>query len=163
MFRVPAVRLACGRRCLSLLPFLPTALLLRSVCVHLTFFSSGERIPTPSLRRAAQRHYLTATMSTSTDTMTGITTIFTPPEDCKTSWTYEAESYNGVTGGLLIQIVNENDFATSCFPDGFEGYGRQPIVQVYSPGVCPSGYATQGESDVGGTTTGICCQRCVPT
>jgi len=32
-----------------------------------------------------------------------LTTIFTAPSSCSSHWTYEAEYYNNISGGLLIQ------------------------------------------------------------
>ncbi|WPH02113.1 Hypothetical protein R9X50_00496800 [Acrodontium crateriforme] len=87
-----------------------------------------------------------------------LTTIFTPPASCKTHWTYEAQDYNSVSGGLLIQNAFSEIPDDSCFPTGFSGFGRAPsIVQVFSPGACPVGYATAGNTYNGPVTTAICC------
>jgi hypothetical protein len=92
-----------------------------------------------------------------------MTTIFTPPAGCANSWTYEAEVYNSVSGGLLIQNLEPTDLDTSCFPESFGGYGRAPSsIQVFSPGACPNGYQTPGQFQAAGTTTAICCPSYVP-
>src|SRR5947209_17620257 len=94
-----------------------------------------------------------------TDTLSALTTTFIPPASCSASWTYEAENLNSVSGGLLLQNA-EQTFDTHCWPPSFTGYGRAPsYIQVYSPGICPSGYATAGGFTFGGTTTEICCTR----
>jgi hypothetical protein len=85
-----------------------------------------------------------------TTTLTGLTTIFTPPSTCSSSWTYEAEVFNSVPGGLLLQNALSNYLDTECFPSGF-GYA----------GACPMGYTTATESFGGGTTLAVCCQKYV--
>ncbi|PGH10409.1 hypothetical protein GX51_00168 [Blastomyces parvus] len=85
-----------------------------------------------------------------------LTTVFTPPSSCSSSWTYEAEYYNSVTGGLLMQnAVSSRD--PNCFPPFFEGSGRGQIEQVYSPGFCPEGYTSPAATTVNGVTTAVCC------
>lgn len=96
----------------------------------------------------------------STITRTGLTTIFTPPPACSSSWTYEQEFYNSVPGGLLLQNALSVTVDTKCFPPGFGYIGRVPFpTEVYSPGACPGGYATATLSFNGDTTLGVCCQR----
>lgn len=47
---------------------------------------------------------------------------------------------------------------TECFPPGYEGNGRVPAPQVFSPGACPHGYVTQSPVLVdAGVTTASCC------
>ncbi|MCJ1295142.1 hypothetical protein MMC34_006703 [Xylographa carneopallida] len=97
------------------------------------------------------------------DTITlPLTSIFTPPSSCSSQWTYEAEYYNGVSGGLLLQNALQSDgLATACFPSGFADSGRIPSPQVFSPGACPNGYTTPVISVGGEITTGICCQTTI--
>ena len=90
-----------------------------------------------------------------------LTTVFAPPASCASSWTYEAETFNAISGGLLIQNAL-TDFDTSCWPASFTGNGRAngrapSPIQLYSPGICPSGYTTAGGFTESGTTSGICC------
>ncbi|QSS52583.1 hypothetical protein I7I53_08273 [Histoplasma capsulatum var. duboisii H88] len=85
-----------------------------------------------------------------------LTTVFTPPSSCSSSWTYEGSYYNSVTGGLLIQnVFASHDF--NCFPPSFEGSGRGQNQQVYSPGFCPVGYTSPAATTVNGVTTAVCC------
>jgi hypothetical protein len=88
-----------------------------------------------------------------------LTTVFTPPPSCSSSWTYEAQVYNSVSGGLLLQNALSDDFDSDCFPPNFEDNGRGQASEVYSPGYCPSGYTSPAVFQGGGTTTGLCCQR----
>jgi hypothetical protein len=93
----------------------------------------------------------------------GLTTIFTPPASCSTSWTYEGEYFNALSDGLLMQNVLSN-FDTRCWPASFTGNGRANglsnfPIQIYSPGICPSGYTTAAGFTDSGTTTEICCLR----
>ena len=104
-------------------------------------------------------HYVVMAGAQYTYTLSPLTNAFTPPASCSASWTYEAEFLNSVTGGLLLQNA-ETSFDTNCWPPAFTGNGRAPsYIQVYSPGVCPSGYVTAGGFTYGGTTTEICCPR----
>jgi hypothetical protein len=99
-----------------------------------------------------------------TTTLTGLTTIFTPPSTCSSSWTYEAEVFNSVPGGLLLQNALSNYLDTECFPSGFGYAGRAPdTIEVFSPGACPMGYTTAIESFNSGTTLVVCCQKYVYT
>ncbi|OJD19412.1 hypothetical protein AJ78_00586 [Emergomyces pasteurianus Ep9510] len=85
-----------------------------------------------------------------------LTTVFTPPSSCSSSWTYEDVYYNSVTGGLLLQ----NAFTTrdrNCFPPFFAGTGRGQIQQVFSPGYCPDGYTSPAATTNNGVTTAVCC------
>ncbi|OAX78659.1 hypothetical protein ACJ72_07030 [Emergomyces africanus] len=85
-----------------------------------------------------------------------LTTVFTPPASCASSWTYEGAYYNSVTGGLLIQNASpERD--RNCFPPLFAGTGRGQIQQVFSPGYCPEGYASPAATTNNGVTTAVCC------
>ncbi|OJD26472.1 hypothetical protein ACJ73_02148 [Blastomyces percursus] len=85
-----------------------------------------------------------------------LTSVFTPPSSCSSSWTYEEAYYNSVTGGLLMQnAFNTRD--PNCFPPFFEGTGRGQIQQVYSPGYCPQGYTSPVATTVNEVTTAICC------
>lgn len=87
------------------------------------------------------------------------TTIFTPPASCVTHWTYEAEYYNSVPGGLLMQNVLRERLDTDCFPPRFTGHGREPAGQLFSPGACPDGYTTPALFRNRETTTAVCCQE----
>ncbi|KKZ67812.1 hypothetical protein EMCG_06522 [[Emmonsia] crescens] len=90
------------------------------------------------------------------NTVIPLTSVFTPPASCSSSWTYEGEYYNSVTGGLLIQnAFNKRD--TNCFPPLFEGTGRGQIQQVFSPGYCPDGYTSPAATTNNGVTTAVCC------
>lgn len=72
-----------------------------------------------------------------TETITEMTTLFTPPADCARSWTFEDEFYNSVPGGLLLQNQDSLTLDETCFPPSFSGNGRAPSsIQVYSPGAC---------------------------
>ncbi|KAL2371872.1 hypothetical protein BDBG_07399 [Blastomyces gilchristii SLH14081] len=85
-----------------------------------------------------------------------LTSVFTPPSSCSSSWTYEEAYYNSVTGGLLMQnAFNKRD--PNCFPPFFEGIGRGQIQQVYSPGYCPQGYTSPVATTNNAVTTAICC------
>ncbi|PLB47692.1 hypothetical protein P170DRAFT_426923 [Aspergillus steynii IBT 23096] len=102
----------------------------------------------------------TATMTESSPTQTistlAMTTRFTPPTDCATSWTYEPYSYNSVApSGLIMQ--NCNSIVRSCFPSGFAGEGRKAPGQIYSPGYCPMGYTSADVAIKGPVTSAICC------
>lgn len=89
---------------------------------------------------------------------TPLTTIFTPPAGCSTHWTYEAAFYNSIPNGLLIQDALSEHPDSSCFPSGWAGFGRAPSeTQIFSPGACPSGYATAANSYNGAVTTAVCC------
>lgn len=91
-----------------------------------------------------------------TEFLTELTTIFTPPASCSSSWTYEGEYYNSVKGGLLIQ--NAISVETACFPTGFKAYGRKPpFPQVYKPGWCPEGYSSPAVFPGESLTTAACC------
>ncbi|KIW03366.1 uncharacterized protein PV09_05574 [Verruconis gallopava] len=105
-----------------------------------------------------------AATTTSTPTPTtfiALSTIFTPPLSCSSSWTYEPSDFNGNPSGLFIQnAVGGNAFNTACWPPYFTQNGRDQVVgtvQVYSPGACPVGY-TSNIIAPGDTTTVTCCQ-----
>ncbi|EXJ74182.1 uncharacterized protein A1O5_02476 [Cladophialophora psammophila CBS 110553] len=94
-----------------------------------------------------------------TETITGMSSVFTPAAGCSNSWTFEGSYYNSISSGLLIQNLYLGEFDTACFPTDFAMYGRAPSsIQVYSPGACPSGYQTPGVFNNDGTTTAICCE-----
>ncbi|KAL3256603.1 hypothetical protein BDQ94DRAFT_147840 [Aspergillus welwitschiae] len=96
--------------------------------------------------------------SSSTETITtlAMTTIFTPPADCSSSWTYEPYSQNQVSNGLLMQNCVAAD--PTCFPSGYSHAGRQLITaHVYSPGWCPMGYTSADMVIAQSTTTAFCC------
>lgn len=100
-------------------------------------------------------------MSTTTLTLP-LSSIFTPPPDCASSWTYEGPYYNDETNGVLMQNLLQYDIDTTCFPSSWLQYGRAgTIAQLYSPGWCPVGYSTAQEGVNGATTTAVCCLRCV--
>ncbi|KAL4946092.1 hypothetical protein BDV06DRAFT_159755 [Aspergillus oleicola] len=84
-----------------------------------------------------------------------MTKIFTPPEACATSWTYEPEQANEVSGGLIIQ--NALTFEPTCFPSSFSQVGRMEASRIYSPGWCPVGYTSADVAVDGDITTAICC------
>ncbi|KAL2871592.1 uncharacterized protein BJX67DRAFT_166568 [Aspergillus lucknowensis] len=88
-----------------------------------------------------------------------LTSIFTPPPECSTSWTFERSAYNGVENGLFVQNVVSTDLDTSCFPSGFNQVGRATTDDTFfSPGACPAGYTTNtGATTVASTTTASCC------
>lgn len=93
------------------------------------------------------------------ETITDMSTLFTPPASCNSLWTYEGSYYNNITPGLLIQ--NDLTVVTDCFPTEFDGAGRVPVTQIYSPGACPVGYYTAGNAYDGATTTATCCLRSI--
>ncbi|THW92420.1 hypothetical protein D6C99_06119 [Aureobasidium pullulans] len=96
-------------------------------------------------------------LTTRTSPMSG---VFTPPSSCSSHWTYESQAANDVTGGLLIQRAQAGTGREdpSCYPRGLDGWGRAPsFIQVFSPGVCPSGYTTANNGYNGDTTTAVCC------
>src|SRR5271155_402970 len=91
-----------------------------------------------------------------TSTLTSvITTPFSVPASCSTSWTYEGEFYNSIIGGLLLQNAIPS-FDVNCFPPGYTGNGRAPNspTQLFSPGVCPGGYTTWAIEGSDGLSTG---------
>jgi hypothetical protein len=90
-----------------------------------------------------------------------LTTVFTPPASCLSLWTYEAAYYNSIPGGLLIQNALPEKLDSDCFPSNFDGAGRTIGNQIYSPGACPFGYKTAGNTFNGATTTAICCPEYV--
>ena len=59
-----------------------------------------------------------------------LTSIFTPPSLCRTRWTYEASSYNSVSGGILLQNAVANRIDTACFPSDFANSGRSGVVFI---------------------------------
>jgi hypothetical protein len=101
-----------------------------------------------------------ADMSTQTDYAT-LTTVFTAPASCRTQWTYEGSHYNAQSEGLLVQQMLAESLDTECYPPSFTQAGRAPdTFLVYSPGVCPAGYASANIGGIGETTTIVtCCPR----
>jgi hypothetical protein len=103
----------------------------------------------------------TASTTVSTPTPTSfiaLTTIFSAPERCGSSWTYEPSSYNANPSGLFIQNAVAS-FDSDCWPPSFAHNDRAEVlgtVQVYSPGYCPIGYTTALVAP-GDTTTATCC------
>ncbi|KAG9542914.1 hypothetical protein KCU71_g496, partial [Aureobasidium melanogenum] len=87
-----------------------------------------------------------------------MSSVFTPPSSCSSHWTYEGQTANSVTGGLLIQNAGAGHNDEPCYPPGFGGWGRAPsFIQIFSPGICPSGYTTANNNYNGQTTTAVCC------
>ncbi|KAJ5921325.1 hypothetical protein N7466_009651 [Penicillium verhagenii] len=88
-----------------------------------------------------------------------LTTIFTPPADCSSSWTFEGYRYNGETSGLLLQNAFSASMDASCFPPDFNHAGRNTAGDpVFSPGMCPHGYTTNpSPTIVGPNTKATCC------
>ncbi|OJD20250.1 hypothetical protein ACJ73_08415 [Blastomyces percursus] len=87
-----------------------------------------------------------------------LTTVFTPPASCSSSWTYEPSAANLVPEGLLVQnAATSNNADPSCFPSGFNKYGRKTAETVYSPGYCPLGYTTADVDIERSVTTAVCC------
>ncbi|KAJ5815897.1 hypothetical protein N7447_008130 [Penicillium robsamsonii] len=105
-------------------------------------------IPTLVVRQAESTGTITAPMSS----------IFTAPASCSSSWTYEPEAANLVPNGLLIQNAADNDNADpACFPSGYTQYGRVRASVVYSPGYCPHGYTSADLVIHKPATTAVCC------
>ncbi|KAB8202452.1 hypothetical protein BDV34DRAFT_150583 [Aspergillus parasiticus] len=93
-----------------------------------------------------------------TITTLAMTTAFTPPASCSSSWTYEPSDANNVLNGLLLQNAAASDNADpACFPSGFSQYGRKTASLVYSPGYCPEGYTSADVAIEQPTTTVVCC------
>jgi hypothetical protein len=90
-----------------------------------------------------------------------LTTIFTQPTDCSSSWTYEPYSVNHAPGGMLLQNAIVQSMDTTCFPSGFLGFGKNHPTQVFSPGACPSGWQTPAVFVNGAVTTAVCCPQYV--
>ncbi|RPB22329.1 hypothetical protein L211DRAFT_869326 [Terfezia boudieri ATCC MYA-4762] len=67
-----------------------------------------------------------------------LTTIFTPPTQCKDKWTLISENTDSPTTsiGQYLDLLDTND--ATCLPPG---YGRDVWSATFSPGIyCPSGY-----------------------
>lgn len=86
-----------------------------------------------------------------------LTTVFTPPASCSSSWTYEGSYYNSVPGGILIQNALLHSTDSNCFPSGFTNAGRGTASDLLSPGYCPHGYTSPAIFQGGTATTAICC------
>ncbi|CAI7629885.1 unnamed protein product [Penicillium bialowiezense] len=98
--------------------------------------------------------------ATDTDTITtlAMSSQFTPPASCSSSWTFEPSGANGIANGLLLQNAHASDNADpNCFPSGYSQYERNEPTIVYSPGFCPSGYSSADLVIHGPVTTAICC------
>ncbi|OGM47727.1 hypothetical protein ABOM_004348 [Aspergillus bombycis] len=93
--------------------------------------------------------------ATITITIVPLTTIFTPPPDCPTSWTFAPTTSDSVMNGILLQ--NALSVVSSCYPSGFSNTGRAMATHVFSPGYCPIGYTSADVTINGPTTTAICC------
>ncbi|PMD21754.1 hypothetical protein NA56DRAFT_703401 [Hyaloscypha hepaticicola] len=65
-----------------------------------------------------------------------------PPARRAGAWTYEAQHYNNVTGGPLIQNALPNGIDSSYWPPDFADNARGQASEIYSPGYCPSGYTS---------------------
>ncbi|KAJ5293682.1 hypothetical protein N7508_008503, partial [Penicillium antarcticum] len=102
----------------------------------------------------------TSTSSVSTDGITtlAMTTIFTPPASCSSSWTFEPSGANNIASGLLLQNAAASDNADpNCFPSGYTHFGRQMASIAFSPGYCPEGYTTANMVIHNPVTTAQCC------
>ncbi|KAJ6058184.1 uncharacterized protein N7446_007767, partial [Penicillium canescens] len=98
------------------------------------------------------------TASTNTITTLAMTTVFTPPASCSSSWTFEPSGANNIASGLLLQNAAASDNADpNCFPSGYTHFGRQMASIAYSPGVCPVGYTTANLVIHNPVTTAQCC------
>jgi len=67
-----------------------------------------------------------------------LTTIFSPPSQCKDKWTLVSSNTDPSTTsiGQYIDLLDTND--ATCLPPG---YGRDVWSATFSPGIyCPSGY-----------------------
>ncbi|KAJ6082943.1 hypothetical protein N7467_007078 [Penicillium canescens] len=96
--------------------------------------------------------------STNTITTLAMTTVFTPPASCSSSWTFEPSGANNIASGLLLQNAAASDNADpNCFPSGYTHFGRQTASIAYSPGVCPVGYTTANLVIHNPVTTAQCC------
>lgn len=93
--------------------------------------------------------------ATITITIVPLTTIFTPPPDCSTSWTFAPTGPDSLVNGILLQ--NAISHVTSCYPPGFSNTGRAMATHVFSPGYCPIGYTSADITINGPTTTATCC------
>ncbi|KAJ5181493.1 hypothetical protein N7449_011640 [Penicillium cf. viridicatum] len=111
-------------------------------------------IPTLVARATVDSIEIT-TMPTTTLAMSS---IFTAPASCSSSWTYEPQAANNVPNGLLMQNAVANDNADpACFPSGYSQYGRIRPTIAYSPGYCPGGYTSADLVIHNPATTAICC------
>ncbi|KAJ5691984.1 hypothetical protein N7462_001407 [Penicillium macrosclerotiorum] len=102
----------------------------------------------------------TTTNSSSTHKITTVplTSIFTIPTSCSSSWTYESESANDISGGLLMQnCVSVDGDDGACWPSGYNNWGRTIPTQIFSPGHCPQGYTSAGLSISNSMTAAMCC------
>ncbi|KUM65827.1 hypothetical protein ACN42_g1271 [Penicillium freii] len=112
-------------------------------------------IPTLVARVVTDDPVAITTMPTTTLAMSS---IFTAPASCSSSWTYEPEAANNVRNGILLQNAVANDNADpACFPSGYSQYGRIRPTIAYSPGYCPGGYTSADLVIHNPATTAICC------
>jgi len=97
-------------------------------------------------------------ITTPTITYPPLTTIFTPPPDCATRFSY-------IHGMSVLYKDYELFWETSlsastgylsCYPPGLV---NPRAWGVYSPGICPDGYSTASLNPFGPTATAICCQN----
>lgn len=93
--------------------------------------------------------------ATFTDTFTLInlgplTTTFTPPADCLTTW-------YAMSNHLELGLPSRTD----CLPPGFTG-GEYRTSRFYSPGVCPDLYTAAQSFDLWWTASGAHGVHCCP-
>ncbi|CAI7609169.1 unnamed protein product [Penicillium palitans] len=100
----------------------------------------------------------TVEITTMPTTTLAMSSIFTAPASCSSSWTYEPQGANDVPNGLLMQNAVANDNADpACFPSGYSQYGRIRPTIAYSPGYCPGGYTSADLVIHDPATTAMCC------
>ncbi|KAF3913601.1 hypothetical protein ABW20_dc0110658 [Dactylellina cionopaga] len=99
----------------------------------------------------------TTTKSTPT-TSYPLTTQFKPPESCATQYWFPTV-YPGFTASAVFvngaPILVEGALK-QCWPANFDTVGGSSPT-FYSPGICPSGYATAAQSYLGRTMYAYCC------
>ena len=119
---------------------------------------AGEKHPPLQAFSGLTKGFLIAVASSGTGLTTlSLTSVFTPPASCSSSWwTYENSGYNSVSNGLLIQNAVA-EIQTECFPPDWANFGRAQATQVYSPGWCPAGYTTAADQMGRAVTTATCC------
>lgn len=97
-------------------------------------------------------------ITTMPTTTLAMSSIFTAPASCSSSWTYEPQGANDVPNGLLMQNAATKDNADpACFPSGYSQYGRIRPTIAYSPGYCPGGYTSADLVIHSPATTAMCC------
>lgn len=91
-------------------------------------------------------------------TTLSMSSLFTPPASCSSSWTFEPSAANHIKNGLLLQNAHASDNADpACFPSGYSQYERTQATILYSPGYCPVGYTSADLVIHSPVTTAICC------